>query len=277
MFLAQVARVDHTKHVDCFFVSYLGSVVVVVDGAEASISSGQVANLSAEQADKMHMIRTTIAALQTTIDTLKMTGVLRGVQCIEAELRKEQRRERDLVRESPAVAETFLRLRRAEAQEFQEKKLFVAQMKQRTQDATAAIAARNAAVAELRNTKRKLQELESARACKHAFKTFTVDALGAGSPNAGGAKAKKNRFEVLDRLSRYQAGLSDAQKNDFTWWKEAWDDAMVIAHGANWAATFAGWMQNLLDATGSNTFSKFMHGETVRVLHGSKALAVPGG
>ena len=87
----------------------------------------------------------------------------------------------------------------------------------------------------------------------------------------------KNRFEVLDRLSRHQAGLSDAQKNDFQWWKEAWDEAMVTQHGANWADTFAGWVQNLLNATGSNAFSKFMYDETVRVLHDSKALAVPGG
>ena len=51
---------------------------------------------------------------------------------------------------------------------------------------------------------------------------------------------------------------------------------MVTEHGANWATTFAGWVQNLLDATPSNAFSKFMHDETVRVLHASKALAVPG-
>ena len=42
---------------------------------------------------------------------------------MEGELRKERRRERDLVRESPAVAETFMRLRKAETAEFQEKKL----------------------------------------------------------------------------------------------------------------------------------------------------------
>ena len=65
-------------------------------------------------------------------------------------------------------------------------------------------------------------------------------------------------------------------KNDFTWWKDAWDEAMVAEHGANWANTFAGWMQTVLDSTSSNAFSKFMYDESVRVLKDNKALAVPG-
>ncbi len=173
------------------------SAVAAVDSAEGSSRSEQNAVLSASQADALHQVRTTIAALESTLDTLRMTGVVRGVQFIEADLHKERRRERDLVRESPAVAETFLRLRRAEVEEFQGKKLLVAQMNQRKQDAAAAIAARNAAVAELDRTKRKLQELESTRACKHAIKTFTLEALGAGSANAGGAKANKTPFRGL--------------------------------------------------------------------------------
>ena len=52
---------------------------------------------------------------------------------------------------------------------------------------------------------------------------------------------------------------------------------MVTEHGANWADTFAGWAQTILDSTGSNAFSKFMCDETVRVLQDNKALAVPGG
>ena len=186
--------------------------VVTVDRVEASNNNAYISPLSAEQADQLHIVRTTIGAIESSIESLKMSGVIRGAQCMEAELSKERRRERDLMHESPAVAETFLRLRRAEAQEFHDKQLLASQMKQRKQEASTAIAARNAAVAELKQTKRKLQELESARACKHAVKTFTLDVLGAGSANAGGAKARKNRFEVLDRLSRHQAGLSDAQK-----------------------------------------------------------------
>ena len=67
------------------------------------------------------------------------------------------------------------------------------------------------------------------------------------------------------------------KKNDFAWWKEAWDEAMVTEHGASWADTFAGWVQIILDCVGSNAFSKFTCDETVRVLQDNKALAVPGG
>ena len=88
--------------------------------------------------------------------------------------------------------------------------------------------------------------------------------------------AKKNRHEVLDRLSRHLSGLSDAHKNDFAWWKDDWDGAMVLEHKHHWAETFAGWAQKILDDPSSNAFSKFMYNETVRVLNGRKALAVPG-
>ena len=91
-------------------------------------------------------------------------------------------------------------------------------------------------------------------------------------------RQQHNRIEVLDRCSCHLAGLSPAQRNDFQWWKETWDDAMISEHRANWAATFAGWVQHLFDsgALHPNAFSKFMYNETNRVLHESKALVLPG-
>ena len=76
---------------------------------------------------------------------------------------------------------------------------------------------RDTAGAELKRVKRNIAEMENLSACRHAIKTFTLEALGAGSPNAGGAKARKNRLEVLDRLSRLKAGLSAGQRNDWPW------------------------------------------------------------
>ena len=100
--------------------------------------------------------------------------------------------------------------------------------------------------------------------------------MGSGSANAGGAKAKRNRFGVLDRLARIGAGLSAGQKNDWPWFKEAWDKEMVTQHGAKWASLFATWMQNVLDDERSNAFSTFVYNETCRVFHGVAALHVPG-
>ena len=118
--------------------------------------------------------------------------------------------------------------------------------------------------------------MENARATKHAIKTFTPDALGQGSPNAGGAKAKSRRFEVLDRLARLKAGLSPGQKNDWQWFKDSWGQAMVHEHKGNWGSVFAGWVQTVLNDNRSNAFSLFVYNETCRVLNATVALHVPG-
>ena len=119
--------------------------------------------------------------------------------------------------------------------------------------------------------------MENIGACRHAVKSFTQEALGKGSLNAGVAKARKNRFEVLDRLARIRAGLSPGQKNDWPWFKEEWDKEMVKQHGANWAEEFSQWVQHVLESECSNAFSTFVYNETCRVFHGTAALHVPGG
>ena len=96
------------------------------------------------------------------------------------------------------------------------------------------------------------------------------------SVGPGGKKGRQNRFEVLDRMKRIRAGLSAGQKNDWPWFKEAWDNAMVEQHGADWASVFAKWMQGVLEDEGSNAFSHFVYNETCRVFSGTVALHVPG-
>ena len=83
---------------------------------------------------------------------------------------------------------------------------------------------------------------------------------------------------MLDRLAggTICAKLSPSQRNDFEWFKHTWDDAMVAEHKAQWAETFAHWMQDIVNSTEGNAFSVFMHNETNRVLRDKKALAVPG-
>jgi hypothetical protein len=234
------------------------------------------APLSASQADAVHHVRTTIAALEITIADLRAMGQIRGVQCIEAELDKLRRQQRALIKESPAVADSFLRLRRAERQADLERNRIYAEQTARKRQAAKAVDDRDAAVAELRKTRRTIQDMEGIRQCTHAIKTFTLDSLGAGITNAGGPKAKKNRHEVLDRLARYKAGLSAGQRNDWSWFKESWDQAMVSEHKAGWAALFSSWVQRVLDDERSNAFSHFVFNETSRVFHGATALHVPG-
>ena len=152
-----------------------------------------------------------------------------------------------MIAESPAVADTFLQRRKVEEQDAILKRRRVAEQNERERAAAKAIADRNAAAADLKKTRSSLHEVESKRACQRAVSTFTLDALGQGSSNAGGVKARTKRFEVLDRLARNKAGLSPGQKNDWPWLKEAWDAAMVEEHGERWAELFSTWMQSLLD------------------------------
>jgi hypothetical protein len=107
------------------------------------------------------------------------------------------------------------------------------------------------------------------------MKTFTVDALGQGSSTAGGQLGRRRRFEVLDRMARLGSSLSPGQKNDWSWFRDAWDQKMVAEHGANWATVFAGWMQEVLNTESGNAFSKFVHNETCRIFNGCAALHVP--
>ena len=134
------------------------------------------------------------------------------------------------------------------------------------------------AAQKLQRKRRKLQELENATACKHAIKSFMLEDLGKGANNAWARnKGRKNRWEVLDRLSRLQAGLSPGQRNDWPWFKDAWDKAMLTEHKADWPELFATWMQEVLNDNRSNAFSIFVHTETCRVFGGAAALQIPGG
>ena len=76
-------------------------------------------------------------------------------------------------------------------------------------------------------------------------------------------------------MARLQAGLSPSQRNDWTWFRESWDMAMVAEHKSDWGRKFAEWMQGVLNDGDSNAFSKFVFNETCRIFHGSAALHVP--
>ena len=137
-----------------------------------------------------------------------------------------------------------------------------------------------AAEHELKRKRTALRELEDALETKHAMKTFTTELLDQGQKRAGGARGHKARSDVLDRLASLGAGLSPGQRNDWAWFKIAWDAKMVDEHDQEWGSTFAGWMQQVLDEMtqegGSNAFSTFVvHRETHRCFSDQPALRIP--
>ncbi len=132
-------------------------------------------------------------------------------------------------------------------------------------------------MSELRKRKAELQEYENLLETRHALKRFSLESLGQGHARGGGAAARRKRFEVMDRVARNGAGLTPAQRNDFGWFKEAWDEAMLNEHKGDWGGTFASYIQNILDDVDSgitNAFSLFVHSETRRCFDSVPALAV---
>ena len=136
-----------------------------------------------------------------------------------------------------------------------------------------------AATALLKKRKREIEDAEAVLEAKHSIKQYSLEALGKGGrTRGGGVAAKKRRWEVLDRLARLGQGLSPAQRNDFKWFKEAWDARMLQEHEDSWPETFMGWMQRLLgenEKAVANAFSVFVHSETRRCFDGGTALRVP--
>ena len=198
------------------------------------------------------------------------------MQVLELELAKERRRLRALTKESPAVAEAFLRFRAVEDQDALARKRLCELQSKKKREAAKAIADRDAAVAELKRVKNTISETEALKACKYAVKTYTLHALGDGTENGGGHKGRTLRWEVLDRLARLGAGLSDGQKNDWTWFKSSWDETMLAEHQHVWPMVFAGYMKGVMDDERTNAFSEFVYNETLRVFSGHAALSVPG-
>ncbi len=177
------------------------------------------------------------------IASLKEVGAASAAVHLESELRKETRRQRAQQRENSAVAEAFQRLREQEALEEMRER-------QRVYDALAAKKTlqdqrRALKDAEEKLRKRKLEILDAERLveAQHSIKNFALDSLGQGKARSGGVIARKARAAVLDRLARLGTGLSGAQRNDWDWFKTAWDEKMREEHDEEWGGVFARWMQ----------------------------------
>ena len=131
----------------------------------------------------------------------------------------------------------------------------------------------------LKKRRLELMSMESVLETRHTLKRYTPEMLGQGKAHSGGPAARKLRYEVLERISKLGTSLSAAQRNDWAWFREAWDTKMCNDHGKEWGGTFSTWMQKLLDDISeglSNAFSVFVHNETNRNFHAEAMLVVPG-
>ena len=98
----------------------------------------------------------------------------------------------------------------------------------------------------LRKRKQELLSIESILETRHAMKRYSPEALGQGKARSGGVAARRLRYEVLDKMAKLGTGLTPSQKNDWAWFREAWDEKMCGEHAQEWGGTFSQWMQKFL-------------------------------
>ena len=100
--------------------------------------------------------------------------------------------------------------------------------------------------------------------------------LGKDHAIGGTVAARKARFELMDRIAHLGSGLSAGQRNDWTWFKENWDNQMAEEHKDAWGTVFAGWMEGVLEKLheANNAMSLFVYDETRRCLAGELGVAV---
>ena len=220
-----------------------------------------------------------MATLEAVHTDLMSHGLLKPAHGIQVEIDKQRRRLRALCREDDGVA-LALQDRKRHADE--QAQLVVRRTEEASKmhlTAKRIKAQVHAADQELNRKRAALKELEDALEVKHAMKTFTPEFLGQGQKEAGGAKGHKARMDVLDRLATLGSKLSPEQRNNWAWFKTAWDAKMVDEYEQECGETFAGWIQQVLEEMveegGSNAFSTFVNRETRRCLSDQPALRVP--
>ena len=255
------------------------SAAAVADEQPADAAGGATAVVaSAEASEEAQRSAELIEVYGIAQAELKRVGAVRASVQMGNAILTEKRRMRARTRTDADVALALARLNDARAAEERKRRRLIDEAASRREaldklNGEAAVAAKK-----LRASNKAIAEAEEVLEAKHALKSFTLEQLGAGKKNCGGAAGKKKRGDVLDRMARLGTGLSAPQRNDFAWFKDAWDTAMLVDHGAEWPRTFAEWMQRLLNDIpegAGNAFSMFAHPETRRKFATEVALVVP--
>ena len=242
-------------------------------------SGGEAPSIaSATEADALTRSQTLISVFEAVMESLKEVGAQGAVAHMANEIQKERRRARAIGKEDPDVLFALARQRDQEEAQERRRRLLLSEDKKRALTAANIYEEAKATNERLKKRKQELAHLEDVLEAKHSIKTCSLEDSGKGRSRGGAAAARKRRLHVLDRLARLGQGLSPAQRNDFSWWKDAWDATMCQQHGGYWPEVFAGWVQRLLEeneAGAGNVFSLFVHAETRRCFDGVPGLRVP--
>ena len=157
---------------------------------------------------------------------------MQAASTVERNIRAEQRRLRAHSREHPAVLTALGRARDEDAAVDAKRRRLVADLHKDVMTKKKLKEQIAEADSLLTKKKKEIAAQEQIAEAKHAVKQFSLKFLGDGAPQGGKAIGRKNRHEVLDRLSRLGTGLSPEQRNDWPWFKAEWDRAMLTEHKA---------------------------------------------
>ena len=259
-----------------------GTAVAVLEQAGETTAvavATPVAVLTGDQADFVSKSDSLLSSLQAASDILQEAGAMSVVASLHYAMTKEKRKRRAAASEDPDLAMALAR--RLDAADSLEWGQRARAAELNDQEAKARALKR-----ELEDKKRLLQKrAEQVQAATQALedvttrKCYSVECLGQGQARSGGAAARKLRVQVLDRLAVVGPGLSPEQRNDWSWFKTAWDARMVDEHKEDWGGTFARWIQAVVDdfqAGRDEAFSAFVHSETLRCFGDQPRLVCPG-
>ena len=224
--------------------------------------------------DSQHMLR----CLQHAMDSLRDCGAVTVMQQLSNEIRREERRQRMAAAEDAAVAVALRQLKANQASIERRRRLAVEDANRREKEMAKVRKDYQQTQELLRKRKQDIMAAEGVLENKNAPKRISLEMLRQGKPRSGGAVAKKHQFEVLDRLAQRGEGLSPAQRNDWSWFKDVWDAKMSEEHQINWGRVFSGWIQKVIDdhfAGMDNAFSVFLGNETVRNFKDKVMLVLP--
>lgn len=253
-----------------------------VAGESASLSRRQedhnYSEMQEAEADLLCDSEQLLAGYKKALEILKDVGAVSSVSNLKNEIRKTERRQRSMCKESTAVAVALARRRDAEHALLEDQRRLVADQNRTSRTAAALKKTITDANNTLKTKREEIAQQENILEAKHMVKNFTPVLLGHGKPKGGGLACRKRRFEVLDRLARMGSGLAAGQRNNWMFFKETWDERMLLEHKEKWGILFAELMQKVINDSQSgisNAFSLFVERETQRCLAATPVLLCP--
>ena len=196
---------------------------------------------------------------------------------MRCELTKLNRARRQLVRDTPTFANTFLVTRAAEDSQVRTQQRMLCELN----ESKAAKRRKDNELEKLRRdilqAKKYLKTITAQAEDANATTISTPEYLGQGQPTAGGKKCADRRRDLLQRFARIGDPLESEQRNNFVWFQTEWDRINVEEYGKRWPKRFLEKLKGVLDRlkTDPKAFSKFLFDEERVALKGTKALLVP--